>query len=205
MYQNLVKSWDDNAPESIHLCEYPDPDKKEYQVWKEPDLNLAMKAAQVVVRMGHKLREESNRRVRQPLGEIHVSSTMTVRQQAIADLFPESSLAAAWINFPDPWPKARHAHHRLVQPAFVRALARRLAPAAVVNLATDDPEYAAQMAEVLAGEPLLENLYAPETCRRESAGRSPTAYELEWQALGRRGYYFAYRRRPEHLGVGDPA
>jgi len=126
-------------------------------------------------------------------------------EEAIHGFFPEASLSEAWINFPDPWPKDRHARRRLVQPAFLRDLTLRIEPGGVLHLATDDPAYASQMAEVLAGEPLLENLYAPETCRRESAGRSPTAYELEWQALGRRGYYFAYRRRPEHLGVGDPA
>jgi hypothetical protein len=41
------------------------------------------------------------------------------------------------------------------------------------------------MAEVLAGQPLLENLYAPAPFRREKSGRIATAYELEWESLGR--------------------
>jgi tRNA (guanine-N7-)-methyltransferase len=120
-------------------------------------------------------------------------------QAAIAELFPEGSLESAWINFPDPWPKARHAPHRLVQAPFIRDLAQRLAPDAVVNLATDDPDYAAQMAEVLEAEPWLANVHAPEPFLCEVGGRIPTAYELEWLALGRSCHYFAYRkkRRPE--------
>lgn len=115
-------------------------------------------------------------------------------EQGIADLFPVESIGCAWINFPDPWPKDRHARRRLVQPAFVAELARRLLPGGVVNLATDDPQYAEQMDAVLRGEPLLENRYAPEPFRREIGGRIATAYELEWRALGRSFHYFSYRR-----------
>jgi tRNA (guanine-N7-)-methyltransferase len=128
------------------------------------------------------------------LGIGNVRLVESTAQEAIADLFPEDSLESAWINFPDPWPKARHASHRLVQAPFIRELARRLAPGAVVHLATDSPDYAAQMAEVLAGEPLLANVHAPEAFLREVGGRTPTAYELEWMALGRRFHYFAYRK-----------
>ena len=69
MYQNLVKSNSD-APESVHLCDYPQPDNK----LLDEDLNKRMAAAQVVVGLGHKLREETNMRVRQPLAELQFTS-----------------------------------------------------------------------------------------------------------------------------------
>ena len=47
-----------------------------------------------------------------------------------------------WINFPDPWPKARHAARRLVQPPFVRELAMRLSEGGMLFAATDDVQYA---------------------------------------------------------------
>jgi tRNA (guanine-N7-)-methyltransferase len=100
------------------------------------------------------------------------------------------------VNFPDPWPKDRHARRRLVQPPFIRDLALRLVEGGVLHLATDDAAYAAQMAEVLAGQPLLENLYAPAPFRREESGRIATAYELEWESSGRSSHYFSYRRKP---------
>jgi tRNA (guanine-N7-)-methyltransferase len=128
------------------------------------------------------------------LGIDNVRLLETRAEDAMALHFPPGSIACAWINFPDPWPKDRHARRRLVQAPFIHDLTLRLGPEGRLNLATDDPSYAAQMADVLAGEPLLENLNAPDAHRRDVTGRIPTAYELEWQAQGRTCHYFAYRR-----------
>ncbi|MDE2271295.1 MAG: tRNA (guanosine(46)-N7)-methyltransferase TrmB [Xanthomonadaceae bacterium] len=57
------------------------------------------------------------------------------------------------IWFPDPWPKKRHHKRRLVQPAFVDLLTTRVKPDGLLHLATDWPEYAVHMQEVLAGQP----------------------------------------------------
>jgi hypothetical protein len=46
-------------------------------------------------------------------------------QAGIPEFFPERSIESAWINFPDPWPKDRHAARRLVQAPFIRDLALR--------------------------------------------------------------------------------
>ena len=70
-----------------------------------------------------------------------------------------------------------------------------------LDLATDDPTYALQIAEVLAAEPRLENIYAPEPYRRDCRGRSPTAYELEWKSIGRTCCYFANRKRAPVRGA----
>lgn len=131
------------------------------------------------------------------LGIANVRLLETLGEQGIPELFPEESVTCAWINFPDPWPKDRHARRRLVQPAFIADLARRLAPGGVVQLATDDPRYAEQMDCVLRAEPLLDNRFAPAPYRREISGRIATAYELEWRALGRSFHYFSYQRAPQ--------
>ncbi len=112
----------------------------------------------------------------------------------VADRLPLGCVSCFWINFPDPWPKKRHQRRRLVQPGFVRAVALRLVPGGVVNIATDHVGYAEQIDEVLAAEPLLENRYAPDRFRPEVSGRSPTAYEREWRAEGRTLHFFCYGR-----------
>ena len=66
IYQNLVRGVDDSAPESVHLCDYPEPDESKI----DRDLGKAVAVGQRVVRLGHKLREEQNLRVRQPLAEL---------------------------------------------------------------------------------------------------------------------------------------
>ncbi|HAK93209.1 MAG TPA: tRNA (guanosine(46)-N7)-methyltransferase TrmB, partial [Massilia timonae] len=56
---------------------------------------------------------------------------------------------------PDPWHKARHNKRRLIQPAFVKLLCRKIAPSGYLHLATDWEDYAVQMLEVLSAEPEL--------------------------------------------------
>jgi len=115
-------------------------------------------------------------------------------EQAVAELFAPDSVAELWINFSDPWPKKRHHKRRLVQPAFVALLARRLAPGGVLEVATDDPGYAEWIDAVLAGEARLANAVAPLPYRREVPGRMRTAFEEEWRGKGRIPYFWTYRR-----------
>ena len=53
-------------------------------------------------------------------------------------LIKKGSVAEVYINFPDPWPKRRHAKHRLINPQFIKALKSRLKEGALVSLITDD-------------------------------------------------------------------
>lgn len=134
----------------------------------------------------------ARRLARTPLRNLRL---VCARAEAIVeDRLPEGFVHAFWINFPDPWPKKRHHRRRLIQPGFVRQLARRLEPGGALHVATDHPGYAEVIAEVLAGEPLLENLHAPAAWRDEPPARGATAYELEWQAQGRACRYFWHRR-----------
>ena len=71
-----------SPPESVHLCDYPTADT----ALLDADLNLRMASAQKVVRLGHKLREESNLRVRQPLAELRFASSNAETAAAIEKL-----------------------------------------------------------------------------------------------------------------------
>ena len=115
-------------------------------------------------------------------------------EELIADALPDASLSGCWVNFPDPWPKKRHFKRRLIQPAFVAALRARLVPGGLLRVATDHPGYAEWIDEVLGAAAGYENRYAPDRYRPEAPGRMPTAYELEWRALGRSLHFFEYAR-----------
>jgi tRNA (guanine-N7-)-methyltransferase len=134
----------------------------------------------------------ARRLARTPLRNVRL--VCDTAEAIVGDRLLPGSVAAFWVNFPDPWPKKRHHRRRLLQPAFVRQLALRLAPGGLLHAATDHEGYAEAIAEVLAGEPLLENLHAPAAFRLEPPERVATAYELEWRAQGRACRYFAYRR-----------
>lgn len=106
-----------------------------------------------------------------------------------------------WINFSDPWPKDRHAHRRLIQPAFIADAARTLASGGLLHIATDHVPYAEQIDAALAAEPMLENRNAPSAWLDEVPGRMHTGYESEWRAEGRPLHFFEYARPGSPAGA----
>lgn len=121
-------------------------------------------------------------------------------EDALGDLFEARSLTEIWVNFSDPWPKARHAERRLVSPSFVARAARALVPGGSLFVATDDVPYAHQIDESLAGEKSLENRYAPLAFLPEVPGRMRTGYEAQWRAEARPLHFFAYTPRADSVG-----
>ncbi len=142
---------------------------------------------------GKRVLKLARRLARTPLRNVRLVEA--AGERVLRELLAEGSVACFWINFPDPWPKKRHQRRRLIRPELVRELALRLATGGELHVATDHEEYARQIDASLAGEPLLENAFAPDRFRREVAGRLPTAYELEWRAEGRPLHFFCYERR----------
>ena len=70
MYQNLVRSFDQQAAPSIHLTDYPVPDMSVV----DSDLTRDMAAVLDMVALGRSARSAANLKVRQPLAEIKVYS-----------------------------------------------------------------------------------------------------------------------------------
>ncbi len=69
IYQNIVRSVDVNAPESVHLCDYPVCD--ESLIDSEAERQMA--AVETVVQLGRACRNLSNLKVRQPLTTLYIS------------------------------------------------------------------------------------------------------------------------------------
>ena len=69
------------------------------------------------------------------------------------DRLPEGSLAGIRSYFPDPWPKARHHHRRLIRDDVVARFATLVRPGGWLHLATDIDDYAAQMRRVCDDQP----------------------------------------------------
>lgn len=98
-----------------------------------------------------------------------------------------SSLAGVNVFFPDPWPKGRQRHRRLVRPAFAELLATRLLPEAVVHLATDSEPYADQMCAVFAADDHFRAVPPPP--------RPSTKFERRGRASGAEIRDLAFARR----------
>jgi len=69
--------------------------------------------------------------------------------QVLKYLLAPESVAEMWVFFADPWHKLRHHKRRLVNPGFAELAASRLVPGGTMRLATDWPDYARQMRDVL--------------------------------------------------------
>ncbi len=69
--------------------------------------------------------------------------------------FPAASVSEIYVNFPDPWPKRRHAKHRIIRPEFVQALTRILPSQGIATLVTDNEEYSEIMVEEMLANPLF--------------------------------------------------
>lgn len=70
IYQNLVRGLDFAAPESIHLCDYPEAK----EAWIDPELEQNMDAVLKVVVMGRACRNAANIKNRQPIGQMFVKA-----------------------------------------------------------------------------------------------------------------------------------
>jgi len=76
IYQNLVRSLDKNAPESIHLCDFPVFDEAMVDKKLEEDMDALLK----VVVMGRACRNTANIKNRQPIGKMFVKAPFTLSE-----------------------------------------------------------------------------------------------------------------------------
>ena len=82
-------------------------------------------------------------------GAYRILAWVEVLQQQL----PDGALERINLYFPDPWPKKRHHKRRLVQAAFLRLAASKLAACGTLQIATDWENYAEHIDELIAGSP----------------------------------------------------
>ncbi|MCP2323678.1 tRNA (guanine-N7-)-methyltransferase [Hamadaea flava] len=94
------------------------------------------------------------------IGSAGLGNVRVARGDAITLLtrmLEPGSVDAIHIFFPDPWPKARHHKRRLIRPENVAVLRAALRVGGTLHCATDWPEYAEVMLEVLTADRGLVN------------------------------------------------
>ena len=74
IYQNLVRSIDKTAPESIHLCDFPAVN----EAWIDKELEENMEDLLEIVVMGRACRNTANIKNRQPIGKMFVKASFTL-------------------------------------------------------------------------------------------------------------------------------
>lgn len=104
--------------------------------------------------------------------------------EVVDRMLPDDAVDAVNLFFPDPWPKKRHHKRRIVQPAFVRSLARILKPGGLLHIATDWTDYTEHAKAVMAECREFEPLPPSDIGNDPLAVRAPTKFEARGRRLG---------------------
>jgi tRNA (guanine-N7-)-methyltransferase len=129
--------------------------------------------------------------VRKDLDNVRIVEADAVA--AMEYLLPVQSVDEIWLFFPDPWHKARHHKRRLLTPEFAALAASRLRPDGIWRIATDWPDYADRIREVLDSEPSLANPHPHGWPPRWDA-RPITHFEQRGLDAGRQIFDLVYYR-----------
>lgn len=109
--------------------------------------------------------------------------------------FSNSRFSRIFVLFPDPWPKDRHAFHRLLTVEFLHTLSGILADNGQIVLATDEQFYADWAVENLRQVPSLVSTSSPYATKACLAPYTDTTlFEEIWTKAGKGIYYVEMRR-----------
>ena len=93
IYQNLVRSINTEAPESIHLCDFPAVNES----WIDKDLEKNMDEVLKIVVMGRACRNSANIKNRQPIGNMYVKAPNVLPEYFVEII--EDELNVKKVNF----------------------------------------------------------------------------------------------------------
>lgn len=129
---------------------------------------------------------------RQSLGNIrlHMGDALEVIER-----LPDASLDRAFLLHPDPWPKARHAKRRFVNPGPLDMLAAKLKPGAELRIGTDHEVYCRWALMQMAARRDFEwQVATPADWNTRPEDWPQTRYEAKARRLGHEVWYFRYLR-----------
>jgi tRNA (guanine-N7-)-methyltransferase len=108
---------------------------------------------------------------------------------------PDASLRLVYLLHPDPWPKARHAKRRMINPGPLDLIAAKLESGGEFRLCTDDPVYCRWAMMIMGARADFEWLAESAADFLVRPGGWPeTRYEAKARREGREVWYFRYRR-----------
>lgn len=107
---------------------------------------------------------------------------------------PNQSVHSIFINFPDPWPKKRHAKHRLIQVPFIKEVYRVLQIGSLLTIVTDDAAYSQSIIEVLHQFSGFESVFADPFYVTNYPLYGTSYFEDLWRQKGKIIRYHMFRK-----------
>ncbi len=113
----------------------------------------------------------------------------------VLERLPDASLRFIYLLHPDPWPKARHAKRRMINPGPLDLIAAKLQPCGEFRLGTDDPVYCRWSMMIMSHRRDFEWLAeSAKDFLTRPGGWPETRYEAKARRKGHEVWYFRYRR-----------
>ena len=110
---------------------------------------------------------------------------------------PARSVDQIYINFPDPWPKLRHAKNRVIQQPFVAEMDRVLKLQSQMVLVTDDATYSSQVVDEMLKSGCFSPSYPSPYYTNECPGYGDSYFDSLWREKGREIRYLKFFKRHE--------
>jgi tRNA (guanine-N7-)-methyltransferase len=107
---------------------------------------------------------------------------------------PNGSVHSVFINFPDPWPKQRHAKHRIVQVPFIEEVRRILCKGGTLTMVTDDVPHSQWMIKVLQCIPGFESVFPDPFYVTDYPDYGTSFFEDLWRQKGKAIHYHVFRK-----------
>lgn len=118
---------------------------------------------------------------------------------ALPNCFAAGELARIYLNFSDPWPKAKHAKRRLTHQNFLRQYAALLAPDGEIWLKTDNAKLFAFSADSLLANGWRLNSLDWDYPLQGAPDDRPTEYEMRFRRLGQPIYRLTARKSVNNI------
>jgi tRNA (guanine-N7-)-methyltransferase len=121
---------------------------------------------------------------------VHMGDALDVLER-----LPDARLDRIFLLHPDPWPKARHAKRRFVNPGPLDRIAAKLRPGGELRVGTDHPVYCRWTLAVMERRgDFVWQAETPADWQQRPADWPQTRYEAKARRLGHEVWYFRYLR-----------
>ena len=107
---------------------------------------------------------------------------------------PPDSVDEIYINFPDPWPKLKHAKNRLIQAPFIEELLRILKEGGRATFVTDDEKYSKQMIKEMLAFPQWKSVFPFPFYKTEWENYGASYFDSLWRQKGKIIHYHQFEK-----------
>ncbi len=115
--------------------------------------------------------------------------------RATQSYIPSKTISQVFMNFPDPWPKTRHAKHRIIQSTFLEEMKRILVADGLITFVTDDVPYSEWTLEIFGKNRDFTPVFPPPFYKADYEGYGTSYFEDLWREQGKCIRYHLYTKK----------